>query len=106
MLAVREAGLAVDGPGREVRLSAGQARDSLCAAVRELYGPLSPPPCETLFETPSAFPRPDRETLHQALDRLGARALADGLASDAVERTLRKMRDLVAVVDERRGGVS
>jgi sulfur-carrier protein adenylyltransferase/sulfurtransferase len=106
MLAVRESGLAVEGPGRDVRLSAGQVRDSLCAAVRELYGQLTPPPCETLFEAPSAFPRPDRQALHQALDRMGGRARADGLAAEAIERTLRKLQDLLAVIDEQGKGVS
>lgn len=100
MLAVNEAGLPVDGPGVPARMSAGQARDALCAATRELYGALTPPPCESLFEGPSAFPRPDRATLLQASERLGARARADGLPEEAIERTLRRMRDLLALLEE------
>jgi rhodanese-related sulfurtransferase len=103
MLAVNEADLEISGSGTSARVSAGQARDSLCAASRELYGALTPPPCESLFESPVAFPQPDRAALLQALERLGARARADGLPSEDIERMLRRMRDLMALVDERPG---
>ncbi|WP_224250012.1 rhodanese-like domain-containing protein [Hyalangium gracile] len=106
MLAVHEAELPVEGPGVGPRVSAGQARDALCAAARELYGALTPPPCESLFEGPSAFPQPERATLLQALERLGARARADGLASEAIDYTLRRMRDLTALVEDRKGASS
>jgi rhodanese-related sulfurtransferase len=101
MLAVNEAGLPVEGPGVPARVSAGQARDDLCAATRELYGALTPPPCESLFEGPSAFPHPDRATLFQAIERLGTQARADGLPEEAIDRTLRRMRDLIALLEER-----
>lgn len=101
MLAVNEAGLPVEGPGVPARVSAGQARDALCAATRELYGALAPPPCESLFERPSAIPHPDRDTLFQAIERLGTRARADGLPAEAIDRTLRQMRDLLALLEER-----
>lgn len=103
MLAVHEAELEIEGSGFGPRVSAGQARDALCAATRELYGALTPPPCESLFEGPSAFPQPNRAALLQALDRLGARARADGLAPEAIERTVRRIRDVVALVEERQG---
>jgi sulfur-carrier protein adenylyltransferase/sulfurtransferase len=106
MLAVHEAELEVLGSRIGSRVSAGQARDSLCAAVRELYGALTPPPCESLFEGPTAFPQPNRAALLQALERLGARARADGLPSEAIDSTLRRMRDLMALVEERHGGLS
>jgi sulfur-carrier protein adenylyltransferase/sulfurtransferase len=101
MLAVNEAGLEVVGSGVPARVSAGQARDTLCAATRELYGALTPPPCESLFEGASAFPLPDRTALFQAIERLGARARADGLPAEATDRTLRRLRDLIALLEER-----
>jgi len=101
MLAVNEAGLQIEGSGIPARVSAGQARDSLCASARELYGPLTPPPCESLFEGASTFPHPDRTSLLQAVERLGARARADGLPSEAIDRMLCRMRDLIALLDER-----
>ena len=101
MLAVNEAGLAVEGPGVPSRVSTGQARDALCTATRELYGALTPPPCESLFDGASAFSRPDRAALFQAFERLGTRARTDGLPADAIDRTLRRMRDLLALLEER-----
>lgn len=103
MLAVQEASLEVEGSGTGSRVSAGQARDSLCVAVRELYDSVTPPPCESLFDGSSAFPQPNRAVLLQALERLGARARADGLSAEAIDRTLRRMRDLMALVEERQG---
>ncbi|MBN1207161.1 MAG: rhodanese-like domain-containing protein [Myxococcaceae bacterium] len=100
MLAVNEAGFEIEGQSPGTRVSAGQVRDALCAAVRELYGPLTPPPCESFFEGPSAFPSPTRRELLQALERVGARARADGMAADAIEHLLRRMRDRVALVPE------
>lgn len=100
MLAVNEAGLSVEGPGVPSRVRAGQARDTLCAAARELYGARTPPPCESLFEGPSAFPAPDRAALFQAIERLGARARADGLPAEAIDRTVRSLRDLLALLEE------
>jgi rhodanese-related sulfurtransferase len=100
MLAVNEAGVEVEGPSAGVRVSTGQARDALCAAVRDLYGPIPPPPCESLFRGASAFANPDRPKLLHALERLEARALADGLDMDIIERTLRSMRDLMALLEQ------
>jgi rhodanese-related sulfurtransferase len=101
MLAVNEAGLEVEGPGVPARVSASQARDVLCSAARELYGTGTPPPCESWFEGAPAFSHPDRTSLAQALERLGARARADGLPLDAIERTVRQLRDLLALLEER-----
>jgi len=102
LLAVNEAGLEVEGPGVPPRVSSDQARDTLCAAARELYAARKPPPCESLFEGSLAFPSPDRATLLQAIERLGARARADGLPAEAIDLTLRQLRDQVALLDERK----
>ncbi len=56
----------------------------------------------SLFEGSSDFPNPDRSALLQALNRLEARARADGLATDAIERTVRRMRDQIALMEERK----
>lgn len=101
MLAVNEAGHTVEGPGVPPRVSAGHARDALCAATRELYGALPSPPCESLFEEPVAFSHPNRASLFQAIERLGTRARADGLPEEAIDRTLRRMRDLIALIEHR-----
>lgn len=101
LLAVNEAGLTVEGPGVPPRVSAGHARDALCAATRELYGALSPPSCESLFEQPSAFSRPNRASLFQAIERLGTRAREDGLPAEAIDLMLRRMRDLIAILEHR-----
>ncbi|KFE62010.1 rhodanese-like domain-containing protein [Hyalangium minutum] len=101
MLAVNEAGLTVEGPGVPPRVSAGHARDALCVATRELYGALPSPPCESLFEKLSAFSHPERASLFQAIERLGSRARADGLPEEAIDRTLRRMRDLISLLEHR-----
>ncbi|MFL5350795.1 MAG: rhodanese-like domain-containing protein [Hyalangium sp.] len=106
MLAALEADVEVEGQAITLRMSPGQARDALCAAVRELYGPRTPPPCESLFEVPSGFPAPDRFALLQALNRLGARARADGLSPEAIEHTVRRMRELVALMEDWRSPAS
>lgn len=106
MLAALESDAEVEGLAVTRRLSAGQARDALCAAVRELYGALTPPPCESLFEGPDDYPNPDRFALLQALNRLGTRARADGLSLENIERTLRQLRDLVALMEDWKGPVS
>ena len=102
LLAVNEAGLEVEGPGVPPRVSPGQARDTLCAAARELYAALRPPPpFESLFEPALAFPSPNRAALLQAIERLGARARVDGLPVEAIDLTVRRLRDQIALLDER-----
>ncbi len=100
MLAVREAGLAVEGPDQEMHMTAFQVREAFCAAVRELYRGLLPPSCESLFEKPSAFSHPGRPSLLGALSRLEAQAQADGLAQGPLTLAVRQLRDAVALIQE------
>jgi rhodanese-related sulfurtransferase len=99
MIAVNEAGLAVEGPGVK-RLSGGQVRDSLCAAVQKFYGPRPAPACESFFAGPDIFSHPKRQELLEALDKAVAQARADGIPVDLIDQALRPVRDQVAVVQE------
>ncbi|MCI0669926.1 MAG: rhodanese-like domain-containing protein [Myxococcaceae bacterium] len=93
MLAVREMGLSVEGPGSTSRASPAQVRDVLCEGIRALTGPLAPAACEALFaEAGAPFERPTLAGLHAVLASLQERPGAEAL--------VRRVRDLLAVTVE------